>query len=113
MAAERISLPLASRRLAGSDVEAIASLSSATSVDTQFSATALRGLRASAERRSRRLGEWPGGIAPPGSLRTRREPLDSPGSHRPAVRARAEPPVSEQVGLASKTSTRNLRALAG
>ena len=28
-------------------------------------------------------GEWPGGVAPPGSRRTRREGLPSPGSHRP------------------------------
>ena len=27
------------------------------------------------------IGEWPGGISPPGSLRTVREPLDSHGSH--------------------------------
>ena len=31
-------------------------------------------------------GKSPGGISPPGALRTRREPLDSPGSHRPVVR---------------------------
>jgi hypothetical protein len=30
-------------------------------------------------------GEWPGGIAPPGSLRTVHEPLDSHGSHHPPV----------------------------
>ena len=33
-----------------------------------------------------RQGKSPGGISPPGALRTRREPLDSPGSHRPVVR---------------------------
>jgi hypothetical protein len=48
------------------------------------------------------LGEWPGGVSPPGSLRTRRERLRSPGSHRPAVGPRAEPPVGEHVGLASE-----------
>jgi hypothetical protein len=48
---------------------------------------------------SRLSGEWPGGVAPPGSLRTRREPLDSPGSHRPAVGARAESPMGEETGL--------------
>src|SRR5579863_6492805 len=32
------------------------------------------------------VGEWPGGIAPPGSLRTVREPLDSYGSsYRAAI----------------------------
>ena len=46
-------------------------------------------------------GESPGGVAPPGARRTRREPLSSPGSHRPAVRAHPEPPVGEQAGLAS------------
>jgi len=30
-------------------------------------------------------GEWRGGVAPPRSLRTVREPLDSYGSHHPAV----------------------------
>ena len=30
--------------------------------------------------RRRLTGEWPGGISPPGSLRTVREPLDSHGS---------------------------------
>ena len=29
--------------------------------------------------------EWPGGLSPPGSPRTVREPLDSYGSHCPAV----------------------------
>ena len=29
-------------------------------------------------------GEWPGGIAPPGSLRTGRDSLPSSGPHRPA-----------------------------
>src|SRR6266536_4362992 len=29
--------------------------------------------------------EWPGGVAPPGSRRSRREPLGSPGSCHPAV----------------------------
>src|SRR5215211_5537282 len=46
-------------------------------------------------------GESPGGVAPPGARRTRRERLRSPGSHRPAVGAHAEPPVGEQVRLAS------------
>jgi hypothetical protein len=45
----------------------------------------------------RLLGESPGGISPPGARRTRREPLDSPGSHRPAVLrlwlAHAAPPA--------------------
>ena len=45
--------------------------------------------------------ESPGGVSPPGARRTRREPLSSPGSHRPAVRAHAEAPVREQAGLAS------------
>ena len=34
----------------------------------------------------RSSGEWPGGFSPPGSLRTRREGLPSPGSHRPTRR---------------------------
>ncbi len=42
-----------------------------------------------------------GEISLPGARRSRREPLSSPGSHRPAVGARAEAPVSEQVRLAS------------
>src|SRR5260370_20633755 len=44
-------------------------------------------------------GEWPGGIAPPGSRRTRREGLPSPGSHRPTLGARDEVPVDEEPGL--------------
>src|ERR1022692_5074405 len=40
----------------------------------------------------------PGGEIPPGSRRTGLEPLDSSGSHCPAVRTRAEPPVREQPG---------------
>src|SRR5208282_6687289 len=44
---------------------------------------------------------WPGGISPPGSLRSRRDDLPSPGSshpsHKPVV---AVPfPVGEQAGL--------------
>ena len=35
------------------------------------------------EAAARGPGEWPGGVAPPGSRRTRREGLPSPGSHRP------------------------------
>src|SRR5712664_2500749 len=34
---------------------------------------------------SRRLGEWRGGVSPPRSLRTGREPLGSSGSQYPAV----------------------------
>src|SRR5260370_33505776 len=45
-------------------------------------------------------GEWPGGITPPGSRRTRREGLPSPGSHRPTLAARDEVPVDEEPGLA-------------
>jgi len=44
-------------------------------------------------------GEWPGGIAPPGSRRTRRKSLDLPGSHRPTLGARDEVPMSEEPGL--------------
>ncbi len=44
-------------------------------------------------------GEWPGGIAPPGSLRTRREGLPSPGSHRPTSGLRDQVPVGEERGL--------------
>src|SRR5207247_6487645 len=43
-------------------------------------------------------GESAGGIAPPAARRTGLEPLGSSGSHRPAVRTCAEPPVREQVG---------------
>jgi len=35
------------------------------------------------------LGEWQEGASPSRSRRTRREPLDSPGSHRPAFRCAA------------------------
>src|SRR5208283_313402 len=69
--------------------------------------------RAATLRPRSRSGEWPGGIAPPGSLRTRREPLDSPGSHRPAVGARTEAPVSEQVGLASEDVNQEPARLGG
>src|SRR5205807_4982764 len=48
-----------------------------------------------------RPGESPGGISPPGARRTRREPLSSPGSHRPAIRAQPPAPVREQARLAS------------
>src|SRR5215216_1886080 len=48
-----------------------------------------------------RLGESPGGISPPGARRTGRDSLPSSGSHRPAVGARADPPVGEQAGFAS------------
>src|SRR6266566_1977101 len=47
-------------------------------------------------------GESPGGISPPGARRTVREPLDSYGSHCPAVRPETEPPVDEEVRLASR-----------
>jgi len=50
-------------------------------------------------------GEWPGGISPPGSLRTRREGLPSPGSHRPTLGGRDEMPVSKEPGLAPTSST--------
>jgi len=58
-------------------------------------------------RPSSRPGECPEGVAPPGSLRTRREPLDSTGSHRPAVRAstnrlRPESDGFEGIGLGQK-----------
>ena len=72
--------------------------------ETSGDAPARRDEQASQTTFGRRPGEWPGGVSPPGSLRTRREPLGSPGSHRPAVRAH-EPPVREQAGLASATST--------
>ncbi len=36
------------------------------------------------------VGEWRGGIAPPRSPRTGREPLDSSGSYRPTVDARLQ-----------------------
>src|ERR1022692_1582127 len=41
---------------------------------------------------------------PPGSLRTRREGLPSPGSHRPTLGGRDELPVSEEPGLAPTNS---------
>jgi hypothetical protein len=44
-------------------------------------------------------GEWPGGIAPPGSRRTRRKSLDLPGSHRPALGVRDKMPMSKECGL--------------
>ena len=49
-------------------------------------------------------GEWPGGIAPPGSLRTRREGLPSPGSHRPTRRTCDEVPVCEKPRLSLTNS---------
>ncbi len=42
-------------------------------------------------------GESAAGVAPAADRRTVREPLGSHGSHRPAVRLDAQPPVSEQV----------------
>ena len=44
-------------------------------------------------------GEWPGGIAPPGSRRTRRKSLNLPGSHRPTFSSRDKVPMSEELGL--------------
>ena len=44
-------------------------------------------------------GEWPGGIAPPGSLRTRREGLPSPGSHGPTLGAGNKMPMGKEHGL--------------
>ena len=40
-----------------------------------------------------------GGIAPPGSRRTRREGLPSPGSHRPTLGGCDQVPVGEETGL--------------
>src|SRR5512132_3561755 len=42
-----------------------------------------------------------GGVTPPGPRRTVREPLGSPGSHHPALRPHAQPPMREQPRLAS------------
>ena len=59
------------------------------------------------------LGESPGGVTPPGARRTGREPLDSSGSHRPAVGAHAEAPVREQPRLASEDSGQEPACLGG
>src|SRR5712664_3580498 len=45
---------------------------------------------------SRRLGEWRGGVSPPRSLRTGREPLGSSGSQYPAV-GMEKRPVREEL----------------
>ena len=69
--------------------------------------------RASRPAARTRSGEWPGGVSPPGSLRTRREPLGSPGSHRPAVGAHTKSPVGEQSGLASEDVDQEPACLGG
>src|SRR6266542_1840432 len=43
-----------------------------------------------------------GGILPPGPRRPRRAPLDSPRSHRPAIRPQPTPPMGEQVRVPSR-----------
>ena len=43
--------------------------------------------------------ESPGGVSPPGARRSRREPLDSPGSCHPAVGRARQRPVGEQARL--------------
>jgi hypothetical protein len=40
-------------------------------------------------------GEWPGGVSPPGSLRTGRDSLPSSGSHGSASKGWGELPVGE------------------
>src|SRR6185437_6286284 len=47
-------------------------------------------------------GEWPGGVSPPGSLRTGREPLDSSGSHHPVLGPHTQPPVGEEGWVTSR-----------
>src|SRR5579884_1284371 len=43
---------------------------------------------------------WPGGVAPPGSLRSRRDSLPSPGSSLSVqVESADPPPLGEQMGL--------------
>jgi len=50
------------------------------------------------------LGEWSGGISPPGSLRTRREGLPSPGSHRQTFGAGDKTPMGKE-GLSVPTDS--------
>ena len=45
------------------------------------------------------FGEWPGGIAPPGSRGTVRESLDSYGSHGPALGEWEKMPMGKESGL--------------
>src|SRR5258708_11744966 len=69
----------------------------------------MTGITSTTESSGRAPGEWPGGIAPPGSrigdttrrltAHTRREGLPSPGSHTPTCGTRDEVPVSEESGL--------------
>ena len=59
---------------------------------------------------SRRPGESPGGVSPPGARRTRREPLGSPGSHRPAIGAHPQRQCANRPGWRLATSAMNLRA---
>ena len=61
----------------------------------------------------RRGSEWPGGIAPPGSLRTGREPLDSPGSHHPAAGLDKAGQWANSVGERLMTSRNHLYAFLG
>jgi hypothetical protein len=56
-------------------------------------------------------GEWPGGISPPGSLRSRREPLGSPGSHHPADGCARIAQWANRVGARLLTSANHLTAL--
>ncbi len=80
--------------LVGSTETALTELSTNfTDADSQGSvayATTMSGMH---------TGEWPGGVAPPGSRRTRREGLPSPGSHRPTWGARDQMPMGEELGL--------------
>lgn len=50
------------------------------------------------------VSEWPGGVTPPGSLRTALEPLDSYGSHHPPDRRIPFPQWSNSWGFSAATA---------
>src|SRR5205809_6792817 len=55
-------------------------------------------------------GESPGGISPPGALRSGREPLDSSGSHHPALGSTPRRQWAKRVGSGCARLAKNLRA---
>jgi len=83
------------------DLSRFAALTGASSHCLRFSDAPSMGRPITNRHRIPSVGESPGGVAPSGARRTRREPLSSPGSHRPAVGARAQSAAREQARLAS------------
>jgi hypothetical protein len=57
--------------------------------------------------------ESPGGISPPGAHRSRREPLDSPGSCHPAEGCTPHAQWTNSLGSRLATAARNLVARVG